>query len=249
MTSVRTKLISQWTTDERAPLCGWDLSYLNGRWNPEPPPWDYCAAARKLLDESKTLLDMGTGGGELLEWLRPLPRVAAATEKLPHRASAAAKRLEPFGVRIFQIDHDECLPFPDEAFDVILNHHSTFVASKVFRVLAKSGAFLSQQAASGNLEDLLRVFGAEITHPKWMAADEIGPQLKAAGYRNVVVSAWSGEVEFADVGAILYFLNAIFPGRFSVKSHLNNLLSLHDRLELGGRLAFRQTKYLVSAIR
>ncbi|MBN1657690.1 MAG: hypothetical protein JXA93_04780, partial [Anaerolineae bacterium] len=60
---------------------------------------------------------------------------------------------------------------------------------------------------------------------------------------------WSGKLTFTDVGAIVYYLKAIpwlVPG-FSVDTHLESLLALHERLEQGERLMFAAKKYLIEA--
>jgi hypothetical protein len=49
-----------------APFSGWDLSWLDGRSGSEPLPWDHGARVAALAGGARTMLDMGTGGGEVL---------------------------------------------------------------------------------------------------------------------------------------------------------------------------------------
>src|SRR5579875_3871566 len=50
------------------PFSGWDFSYLDGRWVEDwsALTWDYRAAIEARLPQTRSLLDLGTGGGEFL---------------------------------------------------------------------------------------------------------------------------------------------------------------------------------------
>ncbi len=52
-----------------APFSGWDFSWLDRRSWTEPLPWDYSARVAALAHSARTMLDMGTGGGEALSGL------------------------------------------------------------------------------------------------------------------------------------------------------------------------------------
>src|SRR2546422_10155292 len=43
---------------------GWDFSWLKNRLTEEAPPWDYKQKVSEQLPRIKSLLDLGTGGGE-----------------------------------------------------------------------------------------------------------------------------------------------------------------------------------------
>jgi hypothetical protein len=47
-----------------APFSGWDFSWLDRRSWTEPLPWDYSARVAALARNARTMLDLGTGGGE-----------------------------------------------------------------------------------------------------------------------------------------------------------------------------------------
>ena len=49
-----------------APFEGWDFSWLKGRRTDYTLPWDYSARIKAKMKKIDALLDMGTGGGELL---------------------------------------------------------------------------------------------------------------------------------------------------------------------------------------
>ena len=56
--------------EEAASFSGWDFSHLDGRWQEGGIPWDYGEIVREFLQDSMELLDMGTGGGEFLLYIR-----------------------------------------------------------------------------------------------------------------------------------------------------------------------------------
>jgi hypothetical protein len=67
----------------QVPVEGWEFSFLDGRYVAEDLPWSYTKTAGEYLPESRSLLDMETGGGELLSGLAPLPAEVCATENYP----------------------------------------------------------------------------------------------------------------------------------------------------------------------
>ena len=87
-----------------APFSGWDFSWLNGRYHEDPPSWNYRdVVLRHLARGVRSLLDMGTGGGEFLSGLAPLPEDTCATEAYAPNVPIARARLEPLGVQVAQI--------------------------------------------------------------------------------------------------------------------------------------------------
>lgn len=71
------------TEAEALPVAGWDASPIAGRWTHGHPPWEYRTLVSKQLASAASLLDLGTGGGEFLSSLAPLPHPAYATEGYP----------------------------------------------------------------------------------------------------------------------------------------------------------------------
>ena len=103
---------------------GWDFSWLRGRWSDEEPYWVYRRIVRELAGRADSLLDMGTGGGEFLASLDPLPAQTFATESYPPNIPVARGRLEPLGVTVVAFEDERALPLPDETFELIINRQS-----------------------------------------------------------------------------------------------------------------------------
>ncbi|MFQ4153702.1 hypothetical protein [Lactiplantibacillus plantarum] len=61
--------LNLWHQKEQYGITGWDFSYLDGRWQSELLPWNYRKLVLSYLKSDMQLLDMGTGGGELLKMI------------------------------------------------------------------------------------------------------------------------------------------------------------------------------------
>ncbi len=241
-------LYSQWKKDEQAPFTGWDFSYLKDRWKEEQPPWDYKRKAKRLMKKAKAVLDMGTGGGEILSALGPFPKHTIAIEGWPPNVPVARKRLEPLGIKVLGVNESNKLPFTDGEFDLVLNRHSAFNAKEVFRILQNKGTFLTQQVGGRNLNDLIQVFDAVPQYKDW-TLNVIKQKVEEAGFQIKDAREWSGKVEFKDVGALVYFLKAIpwVVKDFSVDKYLPTLKNLQVRIDGGGKLIFTEARFLIRA--
>jgi SAM-dependent methyltransferase len=244
-------LVEKWKHEEQEPFSGWDFSHVDGRMIEEQAPWSYTTRASELMHQIRSVVDLGTGGGERFLKLQSFwPAKVVVTEDYPPNVKLATERLSPYGVRVVNVPllYEGSLPFEDGEFDLVLNRHSGFNPREVARILSPGGTFLTQQIHGLYAEDLLAMFGAS---PQWPDAtpEKYIPALEKAGLTNIQSREWSGKLSFTDVGAIVYYLKAVpwmVPG-FSVEKHLKNLLALQHRLESGDGLAFAARKYLLEA--
>jgi SAM-dependent methyltransferase len=253
MTDYQDKLTATWKREEQQPFTGWDFSYLDGRMFEEQPPWSYMSLAAARMRQASSLLDMGTGGGErLLALQEHWPDKVVVTEDYAPNVKLATERLALLGVQVCEVSLTEHspLPFADGAFDLVLNRHSGFNPAEVARILVPGGVFLTQQIHGLWAHDLLAAFDARPQWPEATLENDV-PKLQAAGLTVVTAQDWSGELSFADVGAIVYYLRAVpwlVPG-FTVQTHLDDLLELQSQLQAGKALAFEAKKYLIEARR
>lgn len=241
-------LVESLRRDEAAPFEGWNFSYLTGRWEEESPVLDYETRAREILSHASSGLDMGTGGGEFLKSMGPLPQKMCAIEYWEPNVAIAKSRLEPLGVSVSISKTGGELIFADETFDVIINRQAFFRASEVARVLRAGGKFLTQQVPSDNLQDLLREFGVEPSFPNW-TLQHVEAELNATGLHIEEKKEWSGRMTFHDVGALVYYLKNVpwVVPEFSVEKHKDVLLRLQERTESGQQLTYTQKRFLVEA--
>jgi SAM-dependent methyltransferase len=245
------ELIAFWKQEEQKPFSGWDFSYLEGKLLVEHPPWSYPSRAADLMRGCATVVDMGTGGGEMLLQLKEAwPRKVTATEAYPPNFELATKLLTPFGAQVFsvQLSEGNPMPFADNEFELVLNRHAGFNPAEVARILAPGGIFLTQQVHGLSTDDLLAHFKAKPQYPE-ATPEKYLPKLKDAGLIVTDMQEWSGKLSFIDVAALVYYLKAIpwvVPG-FSVETHLEYLLSLQHRWENGQSLTFTARQYLIEA--
>lgn len=246
------ELLDLWRREEQEPFSGWDFRHLNGRhWTDDPKTWSYMDHASELLRQSKSAVDLDTGGGEQLLELRPhWPTKLYATESYPPNVKLATERLALYGVKVFDVatTYDGLMPFADGEFDLVLNRHGSFNPAEVGRVLAPGGTFFTQQVHARTNWDLQAVFGAKTPWPD-AKPEYYVPRLESAGLTIVHVKESIGRHGFTDVGALIFYLKVIpwtVPG-FSVDTHQQALLSLHQRLEGGQPLAFEWRSYVIEA--
>lgn len=245
------KLVDSWQREEEQPFPGWDFSYLDGRMFEEKTPWSYSSRAAELLRRCSSVIDLGTGGGErFLELQEFWPEEVVATEEYAPNLKLARERLVPMGAKIVNVrltDSDPT-PFSDCEFDLVLNRHSAFNPNEVARILAPGGTFLTQQVHGLWVCDLLAAFDVK---PQWPGStlERVAAQLRTTGLTILNAEEWSGQLAFADVGAVVYYLKAVpwlVPG-FSVETHVEHLLRLQRRLDSGDDLAFTARKFLIEA--
>lgn len=245
------ELLKVWKDEEQKPFSGWDFSYLNGKMEIEPLPWSYKTRARELMERCSSLLDMGTGGGELLlEMKANWPKKVIATEDYPPNIKLATERLEPSGVQVVDIplSTNQSMPFRDNEFGLILNCHAGFNPWETSRILAPGGIFFTQQVHGLSTYDLTSFFN-EIPPYTEATPEFYIPRLKAAGLTIHDFKEWSGNMTFSDVGALVYYLKAIpwvVPG-FSVVNHFQYLLKLERQVKEGNPLSFTARRYLIEA--
>jgi len=148
------------TAAEAAFFEGWDFGWLRGRWNEAPLPWSYTALVERALPAATALLDMGTGGGEFLAGLAPLPPTTVATENWPPNVPVARRRLEPLGVSVVSGFADHAIPLAGASFDLIINRHESYELREIARLLRPGGLFLTQQAGAQDVVELNDLLGA-----------------------------------------------------------------------------------------
>ncbi|WP_077308405.1 class I SAM-dependent methyltransferase [Terribacillus halophilus] len=246
-------LVDQLLQDTHKSFSGWDFSFIEdtGRIQYELLPWSYGSKARKYLLEANSLLDMGTGGGEFLSKLLPLPHYTAATEGYLPNVPIAKETLKPLGVEVFQIEKDDELPFAAQTFDLILNKHESYSVSEVKRIVRPGGIFLTQQVGGTDCTALNELLGAPVntTYQNWKlqtAAEELEDQLVLLEQKEAFPS-----MRFYDVGAVVFYLKAIpwqIP-HFTIEAYRDCLVELHHFIEKKGFLDVKQHRFLLAAAR
>ncbi len=229
-----------------APFSGWDFSWLARRSSTEPLPWSYRREVARYAGSAGSvgsggsaaaMLDMGTGGGEVLSRLLPLlgpgrgpgpgsrsgsgsrPVRVVATEAWAPNVPVAAARLRPLGIPVVQNESPPDntapdgpggrLPFRDGAFGLVINRHEAFRAAEVSRVLAPGGAFVTQQVDFSSYEGLYQLLGLTVPAQRDSWLPLARRQVADAGLREVTAIAGEEVEHFNDVAAVIYYLRVI----------------------------------------
>ena len=137
------------------PVEGWDFSWFDGRATEERPPWGYALLVGERTADSASVLDVQTGGGEVLATLARQPALLVATESWPPNVAVAAGRLRPLGAHLVAVADAPTLPFADASFDLVTSRHPVVVLwDEIARVLRPGGTYLSQQIGAGSNREL-----------------------------------------------------------------------------------------------
>lgn len=231
-----------------APIKGWDFSWLTGRVDRDDLPWDYASLARDALPNATRLLDIDTGGGEVLASLAPLP-AAIATEPYPPNVPIATARLAPLGVDV-RAGRASALPVADGDVTLVLNRHGSLDATETARVLTPQGVFLTQQVGSRNdlaFNDALGVPppsppDAHTLHSTVAELEDVGLVIDQAQEDYPVT-------RYFDVGAVVFQLRSVpwqVPG-FDVGTSEERLRYLDAYIRRTGSFDVKNHRFLVRA--
>lgn len=235
---------------QAAAFSGWDFSWLEGRMIQDDPPWDYASLVRSHLEDTHSLLDIGTGGGEFLTSMAPLPPDTHATESFPPNQPIAKARLSPLGVIVHFTEDDAPLPFEHNRFDLVINRHEGFSPGEIFRILKPGGKFITQQVGGLDNLELNQVLEETLTFPylSWSLESAL-TGLVEAGFTIEHAQKAALKTRFMDIGAVLYYLKAIpwqVPG-FNLETQAQALIRLHNYIEWQGEFISTAHRFLLIA--
>lgn len=230
---------------------GWDFSALDG-YREDEPPWRWRTLVENLAPMADRVLDLGTGGGEVLASLVDvLPEGTTATVRGDLDPPRARERLEPLGIEVHEHDPERAgsrLPFADAAFGLVLCRHEAFDATDVARMLRPGGTFLTQQVGGDDGHEIRALLGKDDVHPEATLENTVHA-LTRAGLRVDRSDAFHGRYEFDDVPTLLHYLRRVpwdAPEDLEGDGCRDALERLHARLREGPFVA-TVSRYLVQA--
>lgn len=233
-------------------ISGWNWKFVDGRMQEDPEPWQYLETVRQHMQHSNSMLEMGTGGGELFAGLGGYPAITAATEAYPPSVGLASARLHPLGIQVVQTEEDVsfALPFAKDSFDLVVNRHSDFSPEEVFRVLQPGGCFMTQQVGGQNQFRLNQLFQEtpDFIYSDWTLENVI-QDMQASGFRIMKSQDAHLPTRFYDIGAVVFFLKVIswqVPG-FSPDQHQQKLVQLHQQIQTDGFLETSAHRFIIEA--
>lgn len=245
------------------PTEGWDFSWFSGRASEQRPSWGYAKLLAERMARAEAVLDVQTGGGEVLASVPTAPPVVAATESWPPNLEIARRNLARFGGTVVEVADTADLPFPDGRFDLVVSRHPVVTRwDEVRRVLRPRGTYLSQQVGAGSVRELTDyLMGPRPTSPHpspgpftttaGTNAVEATARAEAAGLEVLDVRQEALRMEFHDIAAVVHFLRKVIwivPG-FTVDAYRERLAELHDFMERHGPFVAYSQRCLIEARR
>lgn len=229
---------------------GWDFRYLANRLVEAPLSWEYPKIIRSYIQPEYSMLDMDTGGGEILSSFMPLPKNTYATEGYLPNVPIARNRLKPLGVKVIQVWGDDILPFEDDYFDLVTNRHGSYQVQELYRTLKPGGLFITQQVGGKNnfmLNELLQE-KPEFKYSFWTLELAL-KKLTEAGFQILEQKDEYPETTILDIGALVFHLKVISwqIDDFSVEKYYDKLAAIHNLIQEQGCLKIKSHRFLIIA--
>jgi len=245
------KLMKKWKDEENNfSLHGWDFSSINGRWNEPNPPWDYKLIVNSYLKDTDILLDMGTGGGEVLLTIGHPHKNTYVTEAYVPNLELCRNTLSPLGITVAQTFADDKLPFENEKFDFIINRHESFDLTEVNRTLKHGGYFFTQQVSNHNFYELMSLMNEkEAEYYDSHTIEKYAETLAQLGFQVIIKDEIKYPIEFFDVGAVIFIAKACvwnFPD-FSVETHFDKLCEIQREIDKNGYYQVSGGRFLLAS--
>lgn len=225
---------------------GWSFTDVAMRPLEPGPHWDYEGIARQHARRARSILDLGTGGGEVLARITGgLTSQVVATEEWEVNAPVARRRLAPLGVAVVRCSSLQ-LPFDDESFDLILDRHEALDPDEVVRVLRPGGYVVTQQVEGDTWPELATFFprkqgfGDHFTAYRTAFA-AAGMAVAGVRHRHCVAYATLGDVVF-----MLLITPWTIPG-FDPEQDIDALLALEDACGTSDGIVLTEGYYLLTA--
>ncbi|MBI2018778.1 class I SAM-dependent methyltransferase [Candidatus Daviesbacteria bacterium] len=217
--------------DQVGQRSGWDFSKLKDE--REPVPWNYLDVVKAYLQDTFSVLDVGTGGGEkfikLSEFFTkgvgvdPDPDMIKTANVNKKKAQNSKVTFEQFGA--------ENLEKLNQVFDLIINRHAPVVADQIVKVLRQGGYFITQQVTSKNMQNFRDIFNISQFVSKWHNnLDTMVPEFKKLKCRIVATGEYDVNYWVKDVKSLIFWLKAIdMPKGFNMENHWQQINEIVEK--------------------
>lgn len=234
--------------EEKAEFKGWDFSHLKNRLISDHLPWNYIHIVKQILKPHYKILDMGTGGGEVLFSIGHNPKSTCVTESYEPNYKLCLEALAPLGIVVKKAIYD-ILPFDDDTFDVVINRHESYDLSEVYRVLKPNGTFITQQVGCEDQAPLNEILiNTKVENCNFNLSNQL-KYFEREGFTILYKDEFKGKAIFKDVGAIVYYAKTIpwmYPD-FTVDNYKDELLNLQNIIERYGSFDSMEHRFIVIA--
>jgi SAM-dependent methyltransferase len=235
------------------PPNGWDFSWFEGRATEQRPSWGYTRLLEPRVAGATAVLDIQTGGGEVFAKVLEragAPPTVAATESWWPNVALAKEALQRFGGTVTEVDDAAGLPFADGTFDLVISRHPTVVVwPEIARVLGTGGSYVSQQVGAGSNRELTDFMMGPQPVAQRRSPERAVSDATSAGLEVLDLRTESLELQFFDVGAVVYFLRKVLwtvPG-FNAEKYRNQLLAMDREIRTHGAFVSHAQRFLIEA--
>ena len=249
------ELKEYWKSEENAAhIKGWDFSHIADRFRSyeDELSWDYKEVVKRFLNPEAKILDIDTGGGEVLLSFHHPYHLTTVTEGYAPNVKLCEKTLGEKGIRVCEVTDYGNMPFEDNEFDMVINRHGAYDVSELYRILKPGGVFITQQVGEDNDRELVNFLlpKSEKSYPGMNLAAQ-KDLMENAGFHILMGEEEYKPIEFYDVGALVWFARIIqweFIG-FSVEKCFEQLLEAQRIVEGEGCIRGNAHRYLIVAMR
>ncbi|UCD03628.1 MAG: class I SAM-dependent methyltransferase [Candidatus Woesearchaeota archaeon] len=235
--------------DKASSVIGWDFSDIRKRLKTEGRKWNYIELVKTYGNRDSFLLDIGTGGGELLLEVANYFRKAYGIDVSPKMIKTANKNLKESKVSNveFSVADSKKIPFKDEYFDIVICRHAPFYAKEVFRVLKPKGIFITQQVAENDKINIKKVFerGQSYGEEPGTLMNKYVKELKEAGFRIIREDKFN-IIEYYIPGDLVFLLkNTPIVDGIDIKKDYLLLEKLEREHNVGDRIKTNASRSLI----
>jgi SAM-dependent methyltransferase len=234
---------------ERAPIEGWDFSWLAGRAIEERPTWRYFDRVVERVSRVSALLEVQAGVGAMIGNLPHLPPLSVATEGFAPSLAVAGPQLRDRAAHLVVTSQTESgLPFASDTFELVISRHPIDVWwTEITRVLRPGGTYFAQHVGPNSLRNLSEFLMGPLPAGSKREPDVERSAAEAAGMAVRELRIEHPRTVFYDVGAVVYFLRLvpwIVPG-FAVAKYRGRLRDLHEAMRRDGGFESASCRMLV----
>lgn len=194
--------------DRVGKLNGWDFSKV--KCISEGVKWSLYSEVTQKCKKSDILLDIGTGGGEVLLTIAEFALLLVGVDHSNGMIQTANHNLETSNttnVRFLQMDAQN-LEFPQSFFNVVSCRHSPFYAKQVSKILVKDGVFLTQQVSESDKLNIKQAFGRgqDFRTDEGILKERYISELAEAGFTDIQSSEYNAVEYYATYEDLVFLL-------------------------------------------
>ena len=165
----------------------WDFSQINCE-TESLTNWDISKILNEKATKKSRILDLGTGGGEVVINEFPVALEIVGTDFLPEMIKTANNNLKKSNKKNikFKVMDNLNMDTPDNYFDIVVARHTCIDAKQIYKTLKKDGLLLLRGVDKLDCWQLKRLFN------KGQAFNDIKPisqidyeNIMDAGFKNV----------------------------------------------------------------